>query len=94
MHIRFSGARVVIRPIVQGDIMAGRNPSTSTDEVLAVFEENPDTCEPFTAPQIAERLATDVHRNTARNYLQDLESLGELRSKKVGPSRVWWQPCE
>jgi predicted ArsR family transcriptional regulator len=74
--------------------MAGRNPSTSTDEVLAVFEDNPDTCEPFTAPQIAERLATDVHRNTARNYLQDLESLGELRTKKAGASRVWWRPCE
>jgi len=74
--------------------MAGRNPSTSTEEVLAVFENNSDKCEPFTAPQIAERLTVNIHRNTARNYLQDLESLGELRSKKVGPSRVWWQPCE
>ena len=74
--------------------MAGRNPSTSTNEVLAFFENNPDKCEPFTAPQIAERLPSDVHRNTARNYLQDLESLGELRTKKVGSGRVWWRPCD
>jgi len=74
--------------------MGGRNPSTSTDEVLAVFENNRDACEPFTAPQIAEHLTVNIHRNTARNYLQDLESLGELRSKKVGTGRVWWQPCE
>lgn len=74
--------------------MAGRKPSTTTDDVLAVFVDNPDTCEPFTAPQVAERLAEDVHRNTARNYLQDLESLGELRTKKVGAGRVWWRPCD
>ncbi len=74
--------------------MAGRDPSTTTDEVLAVFEDADDGCEPFTAPQIAERLSTDVHRNTARNYLQDLESVGELRTKKVGAGRVWWRPCE
>lgn len=73
--------------------MVGRNPSTSTDDVLAVFEDNDDGCEPFTAPQVAARLDSDVHRNTARNYLQDLESLGELRTKKVGAGRVWWRPC-
>ncbi|PSP62645.1 hypothetical protein BRC76_04350 [Halobacteriales archaeon QH_8_67_36] len=61
--------------------MAGRNPSTSTEEVLAVFENNPDKYEPFTAPQMAEQLPTDVHRNTVRNYLQDLASLGELRKR-------------
>ena len=73
--------------------MAGRSPSTSKDDVLAIFEDTADKCEPFTAPQIAEQLQSDIHRNTARNYLQDLEALGELRTKKVGSGRVWWQPC-
>ena len=73
--------------------MVGRSSSTSKDDVLAIFEDNADKCEPFTAPQIAEQLQSDIHRNTARNYLQDLEALGELRTKKVGPGRVWWQPC-
>ncbi|RQG96049.1 hypothetical protein EA473_06115 [Natrarchaeobius chitinivorans] len=58
-----------------------------------MFEDNADKYEPFTAPQIAEQLQSDIHRNTARNYLQDLEALGEFRTKKVGPGRVWWQPC-
>ncbi len=73
--------------------MAGRNPSTTTDDVLEVFEDGDDRCEPFTAPQVAEKLSSDVHRNTARNYLQDLEAVGELRTKKVGAGRVWWRPC-
>lgn len=73
--------------------MAGRNSRTSIDDVLAIFEDNSDRCEPFTAPQIATQLQSDIHRNTARNYLQDLEALGELRSKKVGSGRVWWRPC-
>jgi len=94
VHILFSGARVVIRPIVHIHSMAGRDQSTSTEEVLAVFQNASDACEPFTAPQITEELSADVHRNTARNYLQDLASLGKLRTKKVGAGRVWWQPCE
>jgi hypothetical protein len=74
--------------------MAGPKPKVTTDEVLAVFEENDDSCEPFNAPEIAEMLRYDCHRNTARNYLQDLVALGELRTKKVGGgSRVYWRPC-
>ena len=63
------------------------------DDVLAVFEGE-DWCEPFNARQVADRLDTDVHRNTARNYLEDLVSVGEIASKKVGPSRVYWRPCK
>lgn len=75
--------------------MAGPHPKVTLDEVRAIFEENSDACEPFNAPEIAERLTYDVHRNTARNYLEDLVALGELRTKKVGGgSRVYWRPCE
>ena len=71
--------------------MAGRKPRITTDDVLSIFEENDDSCEPFTAPEIAEVL--NCHRNTARNKLEDLVFLGELDTKKVSASgRVYWLP--
>lgn len=65
----------------------------STEEVLAVFKMNDDRCEPFSASEVADKLPYEYHRNTARNYLEDLVGLGDLETKKVGPSRVYWRPC-
>jgi predicted ArsR family transcriptional regulator len=72
--------------------VAGRKPRITTDDVLALFDENSDPCEPFTAPEIAEEL--NCHRNTARNKLEDLVFVGDLETKKVSASgRVYWLPC-
>ena len=72
--------------------MAGRKPRITTDDVLAIYQNNDDTCEPFSAPEIADEL--DCHRNTARNKLEDLVFTGDLDTKKVSASaRVYWQPC-
>ncbi|WP_135854280.1 helix-turn-helix domain-containing protein [Halorussus salinus] len=72
--------------------MAGRKPRITTDDVLDVFEENDDRCEPFTAPELAEEL--NCHRNTARNKLEDLVFVGDLDSKKASASgKVYWRPC-
>lgn len=71
--------------------MAGPLPKITAEDVLAVFEDA-DPCEPFNATEIAEHLHYDCHPTTARNYLQDLVALGEISTKKVGPSRVYWQP--
>lgn len=71
--------------------MAGRKPRVTTEDVLAIFAENEDRCEPFSAPEIAEQL--NCHRNTARNKLEDLVFVGDLDSKKIGASaRVYWRP--
>lgn len=76
--------------------MAGRKPRITTDDVLALFQENDDPCEPLTAPEVAETL--NCHRNTARNKLEDLVFVGELETKKASASgRVYWTPgarCE
>lgn len=72
-------------------VMAGRKPRITTDDVLAIFEESTDRCEPFTAPEVADEL--DCHRNTARNKLEDLVFVGDLETKKVSASgRVYWRP--
>ncbi len=58
---------------------------------LTIFEENDDPCEPFTAPEIAEAL--NCIRNTARNKLEDLIFIGDLKTKKVSASgRLYWSP--
>jgi len=72
--------------------MAGRKPRITPDDALAIFEENEDACEPFSAPEVAEVL--NCHRNTARDKLEDLVFLGELETKKVSAAgRVYWSPC-
>lgn len=74
--------------------MAGPHPKVTIKAVLEVFKENDDACEPFNAPEIADQMEYQCHRNTARNYLQDLVAMGELRTKKVGGgARVYWRPC-
>jgi len=73
--------------------MAGRKPRITTDDVLSIYQSNTDCCEPFSAPEIADKL--NCHRNTARNKLEDLVFLGDLETKKVSASaRVYWRPCE
>lgn len=74
--------------------MPGRKPRVTTDDVLAVFESNADACEPFSAPEIADAVEPECHRNTARNKLEDLVYVGDLETKKVSANaRVYWRPC-
>jgi biotin operon repressor len=69
----------------------GRNPATTPEDVLDVFEDRADHGEPFTAPELADRL--NCSRRTALNKLHDLEDGDAVRSKKVGGrAKVWWLP--
>jgi len=59
------------------------------EEILAVFKELDDPCEPLSARGVANRLECD--RKTAFNKLETLGEQGELRTKKIGArARVWW----
>lgn len=86
-----AGFGTAIPRLCVATIMTGRKPRITTDDVLAIFEENDDPCEPFSAPEIASNLS--CHRNTARNKLEDLVFVGDLETKKVSASgRVYWRP--
>lgn len=65
-------------------------PQIPAQEVLALFEDRPDRCEPRHAPEVAEMM--DCSRNTAREKLEILVEHGELRKKDLG-SIVFWRPC-
>lgn len=70
----------------------GRQPETTTDDVLAEFDKLDDACEPLSAPELADRF--DVSVTTAREKLKLCVELGELRSKRVGARAiVFWEPC-
>lgn len=69
----------------------GPQPEVTAADVLAVFTSREDPGEPFTAPEIADKL--NCSRKTASKRLHELAGDGELVSKKVGGrSRVWWIP--
>lgn len=70
----------------------GPKPRITTDDVLTFFTEGDDKCEPFDAPEIAGYLS--CHRNTARNKLEDLVSMGDLDSKKIASGKVYWRPSK
>lgn len=56
------------------------------DEVLLRFVLTPDPV--LIASEIAEPY--DITRQTAANYLGDLEEAGFLRSKRAGNRRMFW----
>jgi len=69
----------------------GPDPSVSDDEILELFRTSAEPV--LTATEIAEQV--DLSRRNILNRLKDLESEGEIRSKKVGGrSTVWWLPGE
>lgn len=70
----------------------GPKPRITTDDVLQIFEESEDRCEPFDAPEVADFLS--CHRNTARNKLEDLVFTGDLDSKNIASGKVYWRPCD
>ncbi|SFS55979.1 hypothetical protein SAMN04488556_1564 [Halostagnicola kamekurae] len=70
----------------------GRKPRITTDDVLQIFLDVDDRCEPFGAPEISDLLS--CHRNTARNKLEDLTFMGDLESKQIASGKVYWRPCE
>lgn len=61
------------------------------DDVMAVFAELEDSCEPMVATDVADQL--DCSHTTARERLNDCVSMGRLRSKKLGPVRAFWLPA-
>lgn len=69
----------------------GRKPRVTPEDILTVFAERSDPCEPLSAPEIGEAL--NCSRKTAYNKLVTLREHDRLKSKKVGArSRVWWLP--
>lgn len=62
------------------------------NDVMAVFAELEDVCEPLLAMKVTDRL--DCSHTTARERLHDCVSMGELRTKKLGPVRAFWLPAE
>ncbi|MCD2200800.1 winged helix-turn-helix transcriptional regulator [Halobacterium sp. KA-4] len=67
----------------------GRPPDVSDKEILQVFEQSGDPV--LTASEVADQL--DIGRRGLLSRLDQLESEGFLKSKKVGSrSTVWWYP--
>lgn len=63
----------------------------TTNDVLAIFDDMADPCEPVTASEIADAL--DCDRKTSYNKLTELTEHDLLRTKKIGArARVWWRP--
>lgn len=69
----------------------GRPQETSTDDVLDVFDDREDPCEPLTAPEIADALGCSA--DTARDRLDECVWMGELERKEAGAHAVvYWRP--
>lgn len=69
----------------------GPDTEYTESEVLTLFNQRPDPCEPLTASETADELGCS--RATAYNLLTELSDKGDLDSKKVGAKgRVWWVP--
>ena len=65
--------------------------STTRENVLAVFDESDDPCEPLATSEIASKLGCS-HR-TAYDKLDELAESGEVASKQIGArARAWWRP--
>lgn len=69
----------------------GPDPDFTLSDVLEIFRESEDGCEPRTASEVAEILGCT--RQTAYRKLEELSEQGTLKTKKVGArGRVWWLP--
>lgn len=69
----------------------GRITETTTDDVMELFDDMQDQCEPLAASEVADKLDCSV--GTARDRLKECEWTGDLRKKDVG-TLVFWRPCE
>lgn len=69
---------------------SGDSPSEyTTDEVMMVFENRDDECEPLTSREVADSLGCT--RPCAFGKLSGMDTDGILKTKKVGArARVWW----
>lgn len=71
----------------------GPAPTTTSEDVLDVFQRLDDPSTPLTASDVAAEV--DCSRRTAFGKLETLADDGALRSKKVGArGRVWWRPTD
>ena len=66
--------------------MAGRSPTVSDEEILAVFEQAADPV--LSAPEVADRLRIGEQGTYQR--LRELEEKGAVDSKKIARGRAWW----
>ena len=71
----------------------GPSAEYTAENVLSVFHQRSDQCEPMTSTEIAEALGCS--RQTAVNRLEDLTAKEKIETKKIGArGRVWWLPEE
>lgn len=69
----------------------GPDPNYSLSDVLEIFQDGNDNCEPRTATEVADELG--CARQTAYRKLESLSDQGALKTKKIGArGRVWWLP--
>lgn len=69
----------------------GPDPSVSIQDVLRVFKERAEICEPLEAREVGDEL--EIAKRTAHKHLQRAEDNTRLRSKRVGANaKVWWLP--
>lgn len=70
--------------------MAGRKPTVSDEEILAIFESHQD---PFlSTAEVSEELGFSQQGTLKR--LQSLEEDDHLQKKKAGGSLIWWLVTE
>lgn len=69
----------------------GPDPEYTLNDVLTIFNQRQDSCEPLTAQEVAEML--DCSRPKAYELLKQLAEENAIVSKKVGArAKVWWIP--
>lgn len=71
----------------------GPEPEITSEDIIAVFEQQKDPCEPRTAKEIATEL--DCAKRTAHKHLKRTEEETRLKSKQIGArARAWWLPAD
>ena len=70
------------------DERPGRRPRVTDAEIIEVFREADAPV--LTAPELA--AALPIGRRAMHDRLKQLETNGQLASKSVGRSTIWWSP--
>lgn len=68
--------------------MAGRKPTVTDDEILALFEQSTDPI--LTTNEVAQEIG--IGRRGTFDRLDQLAEDGALMRKSVGSGYVWWIP--
>lgn len=68
--------------------MPGPAREVTRQTVYETMLDRTDPREPWTVKEIAEMIGCS--ESTVYDRLRELHALGEVRTKQVGPSRIWW----